>query len=522
VGTVNPALQVDPERVAAYIRWSTDEQTDGTTLDVQLEACRHFILSQGWRFRDELLFIDEGYSGGTLDRPGLGKLRRAVQEGRVNCVVVYKLDRLSRSVLDTVTLVLKEWDGICCLRSAREPVDTSSPAGTIFFYMLASYAEWERSLIRERTLSGKIKRAQQGRNPGFTAPYGYQRGEEPGRLAVSEAEAAVVRRIFREFLAGRGIHAIAAGLNRDGLRPRRSAGWRADGVARILTNPLVKGELQYGRSTAASSAQRRQGAGARVRFAAPRYAAVSGAVPAIIDPADWERARQVRESREAAGCRARGAHFLLTGIARCRCGATVRGDGRRRSGRYYRCSRTVDAPGPCTAGLILAEQADGAVLEAVGAALEPGAPALLQTVRAEGAAARLHGIREEARRIRESLARLERTRHRLDADYRSGELPARLYAAQAAELEGQEEALRAVAAQADAELGLLNRPGSEGVVRRPDWTDPDRSAIGCPLPCLAPEEQKQLLRHLVAACELYRQAGTGAGPLAVRLCLRRA
>jgi hypothetical protein len=69
-------------KVAVYIRWSTDEQSDGTTLEVQREACQLFIQSQGWAFRTDLVFVDDGYSGGGLDRPGLNRLRAAVRGGQ--------------------------------------------------------------------------------------------------------------------------------------------------------------------------------------------------------------------------------------------------------------------------------------------------------------------------------------------------------------------------------------------------------------------------------------------------------
>jgi site-specific DNA recombinase len=120
-------VQIDADRVAVYIRWSTEEQGEGTTLTIQTEACRFFVQSQGWRFREELVFVDDGWSGGSLDRPGLNRLRQAVAEGAVGCVVVYKLDRLSRSVPDLVRLIFEEWDGCCFVRSAREPVEVGCP-----------------------------------------------------------------------------------------------------------------------------------------------------------------------------------------------------------------------------------------------------------------------------------------------------------------------------------------------------------------------------------------------------------
>lgn len=468
------------ERVAVYIRWSTEEQGDGTTLAVQLEACRLFVQSQGWDFREDLVFVDEGYSGGTLERPGLERLRRAVSEGRVGCVVVYKLDRLSRSVLDTVKLVLEEWDGRCALRSAREPIDTASPTGAIFFYMLASYAEWERSVIRERTLSGKIKRAQQGKNPGFTPPYGFARGAAPGDLAVCEEEAGVVRRIFREYGAGAGIRTIADGLNADGLRPRRGGRWRPDGVARMLANPVYTGVLRYGITAAEGS--RRRGGRRRVALAAPRYAEVAGALPAIVGAAEFERAARVRVSRGGAtGPRARaGAAFLLSGIARCACGAALRGDGRSGGAyRYYRCGA------PCSGAAMSAGVLERAVLAQIrpflmAAAAEAGA--------AEAGRERQRRTEEESQ-LRRRLARLVQAKRRLTADYQSGELPARLYAANMAQVEEEEAALgKAIAQRQQAQ--------------------PAPAPDADPWDTLAPEEQKQLLRHLVGRCTVSRGPGT--------------
>ncbi|HWI53053.1 MAG TPA: recombinase family protein, partial [Symbiobacteriaceae bacterium] len=161
-------------QVAIYIRWSTEDQGEGTTLDVQMEACQAFILSQGWSVAPERIYIDDGISGGTLERPALSRLRSAISQGFVDCVVVYKLDRLSRSVVDMVRLVLDEWEGHCCIKSAREPIDTLTQTGRLFFYQLMSFAEWERSVIRERTFAGKLRRAQEGKNPGITAAYGYR------------------------------------------------------------------------------------------------------------------------------------------------------------------------------------------------------------------------------------------------------------------------------------------------------------------------------------------------------------
>ncbi|HYG60927.1 MAG TPA: recombinase family protein, partial [Symbiobacteriaceae bacterium] len=237
-------MQVDPDRVAIYIRWSTEDQAEGTTLEVQREACTHYVLSQGWRVSHDLIFIDDGCSGGTLDRPALARLRHLVKEGRIQAVVVYRLDRLSRSVVDTVNLVLQEWDGLCHVKSAREPIDTASQAGRMFFYTLVSYAEWERAAIRERTSAGRLRRAAEGRWAAGRPPFGYQLDAEH-RLALHPEEAPVVARIFREYLAGKGSPAIAFELAREGA-PFRGRIWWAGAVKRVLENPVYCGELRYG------------------------------------------------------------------------------------------------------------------------------------------------------------------------------------------------------------------------------------------------------------------------------------
>ncbi len=513
---------IDPNRVAAYIRWSTEEQSDGTTLEVQQEACKLFIESQGWRFREDLLFIDDGHSGGTLDRPALNRMRKAVSAGKISCVVVYKLDRLSRSVLDTVKLVLEEWEGVCFIRSTREPIDTSSPTGTIFFYMLASYAEWERSVIRERTMSGKIKRAQQGKNPGFTAPYGYRTGNQPGQFVIHEDEAAVVSRIFRDYIGGLGINSIAGRLNAEGVRNRKGTYWNGAAVAHIVANPFYKGTLRYGVTSATSQAQRRQIGKARISFDQPRWAHVEGAVPAIISVDDFERAQKVKSGRASVvGFRNRSGEFLMTGIARCKCGATIRGDGRANQGyRYYRCSGDwADNPTPCGCGVIPADQLDEAVITAVRAAVAPSNRENLLSNWHMDLVEKVKESDQKVQQVKGSLHQLDQTRARMTADYRSGDLSAKLFSIQMEDLDREEEALRRsleglAAERQQLESAQLDFSTFDDLVHRVDSWD-----------ALDQEERKQVLRHLVAKCSVYRKRNGSskhnANPIEVDLEIRR-
>ncbi|HWI52194.1 MAG TPA: recombinase family protein [Symbiobacteriaceae bacterium] len=496
---------VDKSRVATYIRWSTDEQSDGTTLEVQLEACRLFTQSQGWLFREDLVFVDDGYSGGSLDRPGLNRLRAAVRDGEVSCVVIYKLDRLSRSVLDTVTLVLQEWEGICSVRSTREPVDTTNPTGSILFYMLASYAEWERSTIRERTLSGKVKRAQQGRNPGFTPPYGYRKGIVPGEWLVNEDEALVVKRVFREYIAGKGTNSIAKGLNDDGIRPRKVAYFNGLWLTRVIKNPIYMGVLRYGLSTLATKAQRLQGANARVTFDEPRHAFVEGAVPAIIPAEEFERAQQVKQARNSTvGFRNRGTEFLLSGIARCRCGASIRGDGREKNGddRYYRCGNTrIDVPERCYCSMMPAHVLEAAVLAKVREELAPGNRELLLGGWRRQNQERIAVVTAELKRASVAMAQIAKKRTRIDDDYANGDLPAKLYASQIDRLDQEERALQNSGRALTEELERLESAKVDMTRFEEISTQLDSWEH------LSQAERKQILRHAVGQCVVYREPG---------------
>lgn len=109
-----------------------------------------------------------------MERPALTRLPKAVQAGEIEGVVVYKLDRLSRRVVDCVKLVREEWYGRCSLFSTAERFDTELPVGKMIFNILISFAEFERDVIRDRAQSGKKKRASQGRNAGHKYIYGYR------------------------------------------------------------------------------------------------------------------------------------------------------------------------------------------------------------------------------------------------------------------------------------------------------------------------------------------------------------
>lgn len=498
---------IDPHKVAIYVRWSTEDQGEGTTLTVQLEGCKHYVLSQDWQVSQDLIFIDDGYSGGDLNRPALRQLRQAVQAGRVDCVVVYKLDRLSRSVIDTVNLALEEWDDRTHLKSAREPVDTTSPMGKQFFYMLVSYAEWERNVIKDRTFSGKLRRAQEGRNPGFRPPYGYRAGDQPGAFAVVPEEAAIVRRLFQAYREGKGMQALAYMLNAEGIPFRGGKPWNDSTISHILRNPIYLGHLVWGRQ---QRNQRRAKRGAAEPFwihnDAPLTAVDSHLLPAIVDPADFTAVQALRSQRNVRlsgiSGRALASPHLLTGLARCRCGHSLTAEQPKKGNRhaYYKCrGARTKGPGFCSAGYIRQDLLDALIVARVKARFlgEDALDGLLEELHRQRQG-ELEHLERAVAGLGDQLAELEAQLDRVHRDYRTGELSAARYERLAAQIETERQ-------ETAARLAARRR---ELTAARARTVDPGEiTAFADQLggwEALAPAEQKHLLRHWVHSITVYK------------------
>lgn len=132
------AQLLNPDRVAVYIRTARYEH-GVPTAEEQIRACKQYLTKKGQRLKSDFLFVDEGQSGKTLDRPAMKKLRETVKEGKVSSVVVWRLDRLSRSLFDCVCLVRSEWAGKCGVVSVSEDFHTGGPSGERLFDVLQNF-----------------------------------------------------------------------------------------------------------------------------------------------------------------------------------------------------------------------------------------------------------------------------------------------------------------------------------------------------------------------------------------------
>lgn len=439
-------MTIDGAKVAIYIRWSTDDQSSGTTLDVQRDACRFYAMSQGWQVPDDRILVDDGYSGSDLNRPGMARLRELIRRKQIECVVVYKIDRLSRNIVDATNLVLREWAGMCHLRCVMQPIDTTTELGKMIFSVLAMFADFERATIKERTFSGKVKRAAQGRNPGVMLPYGYEQGPATGEILRNDAQAALVRRIYELYAAGTGMPTIARILNAEGVPGIKvGRGWGMSTLQYLLRNPTYTGDLVYGRTRRNEKHGKAEGEATRANNVEP-LAIAQGALPVIVERELWERCQRLRTQRGAvvarSGGRSVGGDHLLTGIATCTCGYALRakiGDNKLRT-VYYSCpARYQKGLEVCSAGHIPSDRLDGIVIAEL---LGKRNPAVLAAVECQ----RLAQVEERRHQSTVSLAEMELRLKGLDAEearmrreFRAGQLEAGMFQSLIAEI-GQERA----------------------------------------------------------------------------------
>ncbi len=197
------------KKAAIYVRVSTDAQREeGYSIEAQSEMLAAYLVSKG--IKDYEYYIDGGFSGSNIDRPALKRLIEDIKEKKISMVLVYKLDRLSRSQKDTLYLIEDVFNpnGVDFV-SLNESMDTSTPLGRLMLGILSAFAQLERENIRERTRMGMKERVKSGLWPGGgRVPFGYDYDSEKGIL-VPNSDAETVRRIYDLYLEGYSPRRIA-------------------------------------------------------------------------------------------------------------------------------------------------------------------------------------------------------------------------------------------------------------------------------------------------------------------------
>jgi DNA invertase Pin-like site-specific DNA recombinase len=244
-------------RCAVYTRKSSEEglEQDFNSLHAQREACEAYIASQrheGWKLLPGR-YDDGGYSGGSMERPGLQKLLADMQSGLIDVVVVYKVDRLTRSLTDFARIVEGFDASNASFVSVTQSFNTTTSMGRLTLNVLLSFAQFEREVTGERIRDKIAASKRKGMWMGGFVPMGY--AADGRSLRILEEEAAIIRTIFDRFLDLESVRDLKAELDREGIATRpfvsarnRSWGNRPFSIGHlraILQNPIYVGEIRH-------------------------------------------------------------------------------------------------------------------------------------------------------------------------------------------------------------------------------------------------------------------------------------
>jgi site-specific DNA recombinase len=349
-----------PVRCAIYTRKSTDEglNQDFNSLDAQRDAGEAFIRSQageGWTLVPDQ-YDDGGYTGANMDRPALRRLLADIQAKKVDCVVVYKVDRLSRSIRDFGKIMeILEKHGATFV-SVTQQFNTTTSLARLTLNILLSFAQFEREIISERTRDKQNLARKRGKWTGGHLPLGYDL--EDGCLVMNEAEAARVRQVFEWYLEGHSVHGIVAKCANLGWRNKE---WATKEGKTFGGHPLRKCHIY-------------------TMLANPLYAAriragdelVAATHPPIIDDHTFDLVQQKLKAntRNPGGEHRPKMEALLRGLLYCAaCGSPMSpsySSSKSRRYRYYVCLRTMQRNGDgCTTRAVSAPLVEEAVIESV-------------------------------------------------------------------------------------------------------------------------------------------------------------
>jgi len=398
-------------RCAIYTRKSTEEglEQEFNSLDAQREAGEAYIMSQkheGWTVVTQK-YDDGGFSGGNMERPALERLLQDVENHRIDCIVVYKVDRLSRSLLD-FSKIMEVFDnnGVSFV-SVTQSFNTTSSMGRLTLNILLSFAQFEREIIGERIRDKVAAAKRKGKFTGGTPPLGYDVDPNRTALIINPEEAKLVRHIFKRFTETGSPLTIAQELNKKGITTkawmtkrevfREGKPWHKMHIYRVLYNHTYLGEVLHKDKT------------------------YPGEHEAIVSQELWERAHAVIENNKrnhSQHVRAKSP-ALLKGIIRCgSCDSAmspVSTGTASKNYRYYTCGKASKTGyDNCPVRSVPAGEIEGAVIQQLRAIFKsPEMIAGTYRTTRELEAEELKRLRSERMELQARIADLKQTASKL-------------------------------------------------------------------------------------------------------------
>lgn len=352
-------------RCFVYARVSTDEQASGaySSIDSQIDICKHYIEIQkekGWHFVSS--YTDPGFSGKDLERPGIQQVISDIKQGKIDVLIVYKIERLVRSIKDFYML----WDLFeahnVTFVSATQQFDSSNAMGKLMLNVLLSFAQFERENTAEKTRDKMKQRARLGKWHGGLFPFGYDYNKETKKLFINKTESLVVKKSFSLFIDDKRPTEIANLLNAKGFRTKarqvttkegikKQTGanrFNEDFIKKILSNPIYKGF---------------------VHFNGEQF---KGEHEALVSVPTWEKASRLMKpvTRRKTELTKDNHIHLLKGLLKCgQCGTSLTPYPAGKKDRngvpylYYACGRVVDygKDSDCKVRMIPAREFENAI-----------------------------------------------------------------------------------------------------------------------------------------------------------------
>lgn len=359
------------KKVAIYCRVSTVEQAEeGYSIDEQRRRNIEYCEKEGHEVFK--VYEDRGISGKNISgRPGLKELLKDANSGKFGLVIVWKLNRISRKLIDILNIVDTLEKNKIAFRSLTESFETETPAGKLQLNIMGAIGEFERGTIAENVKMGMIARAREGKwNGGKVLGYDVVEIPSEGRkrkdtkLVINEKEAMTVRRIFELYSKGHGYKATVNKVNKEGHKSKRGNYFSTASIKEILKNPVYIGKIRYN--------VRQDWNEKRRKNINPNPVFVDGEHDSIIDIETWEKVQVILKDRSKTHNRVYDSEFPLTGLLKCPvCGASMtitrsyneRKDGSKNILEYYSCGNWKNkGTAVCNSNSIRAEVADNVVI----------------------------------------------------------------------------------------------------------------------------------------------------------------
>ncbi len=416
-------------RAAVYARVSTLKQELEQTIESQLECLRAYVEKEGLQLEEKDIYVDDGYSGSKVERPGLDALRDAATMGEFQKVIMYSPDRLARRYAYQV-IVIEELEKCGCKVLFLQRPISNDPEEQLLLQMQGVIAEYERAKIMERTRRGRLFKARQGHFLMWsTPPYGYRyqpvSNGQPGYAVIHEEEAELVKQIFHWYVTeGISTSKIAKRLNQMGVHPRKGGrGWAPSAIRLMLINETYIGKAYYNRTYRVKPKKPRnpltyhkyENTTTKRR---PQSEWIEIEVPPLIDEDTLRKAGEQLKKNTWWSLRNNTKHqYLLRRLVRCgECGYKMCGVSEEKYA-YYKCRKGRDLvethrETKCTSRSVSQERLDKVVWEKVTSLLEKPEMIIDQYKRQKDVLF-LQGSQKQCQKLEQQIKRYEKQIQRL-------------------------------------------------------------------------------------------------------------